>query len=248
MFPGPRAGNACADRATRGPPQKCSLTGTEDGVARRAGLEAPAARRGVFRGDTHRSHLHHGPLSAEAECGRDRTPWRRPARAVSAPPPSRSPPVPLALRGQGNEGRESAQIRCESGVRRGDWRTGEATVLTSTAHSGLRQDGRSRPSGGVAKGARISPRCRTIGGASVRWRRRPGSFPSLPWPRRATSASGARPRRSTPPQSPSVARRRPRKPRRRRPASGRRTDSPVRHGSRARAGGRAGPRPRRPRR
>jgi hypothetical protein len=49
-------------------------------------------------------------------------------------------------------------------------------------------------SGGVAKGARIAPKRRQDGGASVRLRREPGSFPSLPWPRGATSAGGERAR------------------------------------------------------
>ena len=43
--------------------------------------------------------------------------------AAPALRPRRSPPAPLALRRQGSEGRESVQIRCESGVLRGDWRT-----------------------------------------------------------------------------------------------------------------------------
>ena len=38
--------------------------------------------------------------------------------AVYAAERGRSPPALRALRGQGNEGRESVQMRCESGVRR----------------------------------------------------------------------------------------------------------------------------------
>jgi hypothetical protein len=69
-----------------------------------------------------------------------------------------------------------------------------STVLPCMAHGHPIQDGRWCPAGGVAKGARIAPRRRRIGGASERRRRGPGSFPSLPWPRRAANARGDRAR------------------------------------------------------
>jgi hypothetical protein len=104
-----------------------------------------------------------------------------------------------ALRGQGSEERESAQIHCESGVRRGGWRTGRrGWAIQVAVYARLI---RYHPLG--APGELPA----SDGGASVRWSRGPGLLPSLPGRAptqapaddRETAAPLRRPARRAPP-------------------------------------------------
>jgi hypothetical protein len=184
-----------------------------------------------------------GPVAPRAGHAHRDLPARRrplcPARSARRRPARRdrprSPPTSPLAASRAMRGRSVCRFVATRASAVACWWMGESTVLPSASVGRTSQDGGRDPgalscltrpmagkvrtvepghSRGVAKDARIAPNGRHDGGARPRWRREPGSFPSLPWPRGAGGARGERPRaqRATARAAPAGARHATRRP------------------------------------
>ena len=106
-----------------------------------------------------------------------------------------SPRTLRVLRGQGDEGTESVQIRCESDVLRSGWPPPDGGGLSKRSH-GSQREPTPRDRGRYAtKGARTAQKGRRVCAGSEPWRRKTGSFPHRPGfaERESCAESAARP-------------------------------------------------------